>query len=126
MSLDPAGSRKYRWYKDTTVLSTNATLSLSNIKLTDSVLMIGCGNSTLSERMFDVGIKNITNIDLSAIVIQQMQAKNRARKEMKWLKMDMLAMTEFEDATFDTCVDKGTLDALMSGDLTEKVGVVNF
>lgn len=117
------GSKAFEWYGEYEAL---CGVLHKYIKLTDSVLMIGCGNSTLSERMYDVGIKNITNIDLSAVVIQQMQAKNRARKEMKWLKMDMLAMTEFEDATFDSCVDKGTLDALMSGDLTEKVRISNL
>lgn len=40
--------------------------------------------------MYDVGIKNIVNIDLSNVVIQQMNAKNKQRKEMQFLKMDML------------------------------------
>jgi hypothetical protein len=53
-------------------------------------LVIGCGNSKLSENMYDVGIKNIVNIDLSNVVIQQMNAKNKQRKEMQFLKMDML------------------------------------
>ena len=52
--------------------------------------MIGCGNSRLSENMYDVGIKNIVNIDLSSVVIQQMNAKNKQRKGMEFLKMDML------------------------------------
>ena len=53
-------------------------------------MAIGCGNSKLSENMYDVGIKNIVNIDLSNVVIQQMNAKNKQRKEMQFLKMDML------------------------------------
>jgi len=40
--------------------------------------------------MYDVGIKNIVNIDLSNVVIQQMNAKNKHRKDMQFLKMDML------------------------------------
>lgn len=60
------------------------------IKLTDKLLVIGCGNSRLSENMYDVGIKNIINIDLSSVVIQQMSVKNKNRKEMQFLKMDML------------------------------------
>jgi 2-polyprenyl-3-methyl-5-hydroxy-6-metoxy-1,4-benzoquinol methylase len=60
------------------------------VKISDNILMIGCGNSTLSEKMFDNGLKNITNIDISNIVIQQMSVKNQDRKEMKFLKMDML------------------------------------
>jgi 2-polyprenyl-3-methyl-5-hydroxy-6-metoxy-1,4-benzoquinol methylase len=60
------------------------------IKINDSILVIGCGNSTLSEKMFDNGLKNITNIDISNIVVQQMATKHRDRTEMKFLKMDML------------------------------------
>jgi hypothetical protein len=72
--------------------------------------MIGCGNSKLSESIYDVGLKNIVNIDLSEVVINQMNQKNRHRTGMKFLKMDMLSM-DFEDASFDVVVDKGTLDA---------------
>jgi len=89
------------------------------IKLTDKLLVIGCGNSNLSENMYDIGIKNIINIDLSEIVIKQMLAKNKHRKEMQFMKMDMLKMN-FNDSIFDVVVDKGTLDALMS-DSSEKV-----
>ena len=35
----------------------------------DSILMIGCGNSKLSQQMFDAGYKNIINIDISLSVI---------------------------------------------------------
>lgn len=94
------------------------------IKLNENVLVVGCGNSRLSENMYDVGMKNIINIDLSSIVIQQMSVKNKNRKEMQFLKMDMLNM-EFEDSKFDAVVDKGTLDALMS-DYSEKVTIIFF
>ena len=40
--------------------------------------------------MYDVGIKNIINIDLVDVVIQQMSAKNKHRTAMKWQKMNML------------------------------------
>jgi 2-polyprenyl-3-methyl-5-hydroxy-6-metoxy-1,4-benzoquinol methylase len=60
------------------------------IKIEDKILMIGCGNSKLSESMYDVGLKNIINIDLSEVVINQMNQKNRHRTGMKFLKMDML------------------------------------
>lgn len=53
--------------------------------------MVGCGNSKLSESMYDVGkLVNIVNIDLSASVIQQMTLKNKNRKQMSFVKMDML------------------------------------
>lgn len=39
----------------------------------DHILMVGCGNSQLSQQMFEAGYKNICNIDISPIVIDQMK-----------------------------------------------------
>lgn len=53
-------------------------------------------SSTPCVRLFlryDDGVKDITNIDFSRVVIKQMMKKNlRARPEMKWQIMDMTAM----------------------------------
>lgn len=35
--------------------------------------MVGCGNSKLSQQMYEAGYKNICNIDISPVVIEQMQ-----------------------------------------------------
>lgn len=53
-----------------------------------------------------------------------MSAKNKHRKDMQFLKMDMLQM-DFEDGSFEIVADKGTLDALMS-DTSEKVIRLRF
>jgi 2-polyprenyl-3-methyl-5-hydroxy-6-metoxy-1,4-benzoquinol methylase len=59
------------------------------IKPRDEVLIIGCGNSTLSSDLYDTGIENITNVDLSDKVIKQMKKQNEKRRaNMKWLTMD--------------------------------------
>lgn len=59
------------------------------IKPRDEVLVIGCGNSTLSSDLYDTGITNIQNIDLSEKVIKQMKRQNEKRREkMQWLPMD--------------------------------------
>lgn len=34
--------------------------------------MLGCGNSELSQKMYDDGFENIVNIDISDVVIEQM------------------------------------------------------
>jgi len=77
------------------------------------ILMLGCGNSTLSEDMYDDGYKNITNIDFSPVVIESMSARNHTRPEMQWLVMDIRDLT-FEDETFDVAIDKGAMDAMMT------------
>ena len=45
------------------------------IKPKDNVLVVGCGNSTLSSDLYDVGYKNITNIDLSTQVCKTFMCK---------------------------------------------------
>ncbi|XP_035916932.1 eEF1A lysine and N-terminal methyltransferase homolog isoform X2 [Anopheles stephensi] len=68
--------------------------------------------------------EKITNIDISPVVIKQMQEANRTtRPEMAWNQMDATAMT-FPDETFSVVLDKGTLDALFTDESAEVVSVV--
>ncbi|TFY75556.1 hypothetical protein EWM64_g8455 [Hericium alpestre] len=78
------------------------------------ILMLGCGNSTLSQDMYDDGYKNIVNIDYSPVVIEQMKTRHQdTRPEMTWHEMDIRDLT-FGDASFDVAIDKGTMDAMMT------------
>ncbi|KDP39345.1 hypothetical protein JCGZ_01102 [Jatropha curcas] len=86
------------------------------------LLVPGCGNSRLSEHLYDAGVKDITNIDFSKVVISDMLRRNvRERPGMRWRVMDMTAM-QFADETFDAVVDKGGLDALMEPELGPMLG----
>lgn len=77
--------------------------------------MLGCGNSKLSEQMYDDGYLNLVNIDISESVINQMKDDcDRKGKKMEWLVMDGTKMT-FQDGEFDVVLDKGTIDAVISG-----------
>ncbi|PVU95880.1 hypothetical protein BB561_001518 [Smittium simulii] len=76
-----------------------------------SILMLGCGNSSLSEDMYNDGYQDITNIDFSEIVIQQM-SERCSELDMKWQVMDVLDL-KYPDNQFDVLIDKGTMDALM-------------
>lgn len=88
------------------------------IKPKDSILITGCGNSSLSADLYDVGYTNITNIDVSEVAIKQMNMVNSNRTNMKFLHMDALKMT-FSNEEFNVVLDKGTLDALMPDDAPE-------
>ncbi|THH30107.1 hypothetical protein EUX98_g4084 [Antrodiella citrinella] len=83
------------------------------------ILMLGCGNSKLSEEMYDDGYKNIVNIDVnirlySGILIERMQHKHsESRPEMQWFEMDVRDL-KFEPGSFDVAIDKGTMDAMMT------------
>eukprot|EP00943_MAST-04B_sp_MAST-4B-sp1_P001663 g1663.t1 len=82
----------------------------------NNVLVIGCGNSSTSEEMFDDGYGKICSIDFSEQVIDEMKKKTSRKKLRNGLKyeiMDMLHMT-FNDETYNAVFDKGALDALMA------------
>lgn len=84
------------------------------VKAGNRALVVGCGNSKLSEDMYDAGITGITNIDISEVVIKTMGARNiEKRPQMVFTQMDMLVMS-FSDGSFDCVLDKGTLDAIYS------------
>ncbi|GAB2295689.1 hypothetical protein Dimus_029843 [Dionaea muscipula] len=86
------------------------------------ILVPGCGNSRLSEQLYDAGFRAITNIDFSKVVISDMLRRNvRERPGMRWRVMDMTSM-QFEDGMFDVVLDKGGLDALMEPELGPKLG----
>jgi len=81
-----------------------------------NILNVGCGNSRLSEEMFDEGYQNITNIDLCPLVTKAMQEKYKDKgPTLKYELMDARQMT-FKDGVFDCVIDKGTLDSILCGE----------
>mmetsp|Transcript_97721 Transcript_97721/g.203911 ORF Transcript_97721/g.203911 Transcript_97721/m.203911 type:complete len:383 (-) Transcript_97721:46-1194(-) len=77
------------------------------------VLMIGCGNSVMSQEMHEAGFRKIENIDIAASVVEKMKVQF-ASLELEWKVMDATAL-EYQDNSFDLSIDKGTVDALMHG-----------
>ncbi|KAH9479539.1 EEF1A lysine methyltransferase 4 [Psilocybe cubensis] len=78
------------------------------------ILMLGCGNSRLSEDMWEDGYCNIVNVDYSGVLIEQMKKRHSTiRPEMEWHEMDVRNLI-FEDGSFDVAIDKGTMDAMMT------------
>ena len=84
------------------------------------VLNIGCGNSPMAVEMADT-FETVVNIDISSVVIDQMESLHSDINNIIWLTMDCTHL-EFDDGVFDYAFDKGTIDALMCGeDSTENV-----
>eukprot|EP01017_Pseudomicrothorax_dubius_P000311 TRINITY_DN0_c1537_g1_i1.p1 TRINITY_DN0_c1537_g1~~TRINITY_DN0_c1537_g1_i1.p1 ORF type:complete len:223 (+),score=60.38 TRINITY_DN0_c1537_g1_i1:46-714(+) len=82
------------------------------------ILNVGAGNSRMSEEMYDDGYQNIVNIDVSQIVTKAMQEKYKDKgPNFKYLCMDARNM-DFGDGSFDCVVDKGTLDAVLCGEMS--------
>eukprot|EP00922_Rhytidocystis_sp_ex-Travisia-forbesii_P007130 GHVS01010407.1.p1 GENE.GHVS01010407.1~~GHVS01010407.1.p1 ORF type:complete len:225 (+),score=20.28 GHVS01010407.1:204-878(+) len=82
------------------------------------ILMIGCGNSMLSEDMYMDGFKNMTNIDISAVVIKAMNLKYSGPQfsGMTYRQLDCLAMPEIADEAHPVVIDKGTTDSILCGE----------
>merc|ERR1712093_206756 len=79
------------------------------------ILNSGSGNSRLSEEMYEEGYQNITNIDISNVVIKAMQEKYKDKTGMTYVQMDARAM-ELADGTFNVVIDKANLDSILCGE----------
>jgi SAM-dependent methyltransferase len=101
----------FDWYQDWSDLHT---ILKDFFNPTQLVLNIGCGNSRMSTEMSE-SFKLVINIDISSVVIRQMEASTPNQEKLRWFTMDCTDMT-FEDGIFDLVFDKGTLDALFCGD----------
>lgn len=82
------------------------------LKPESKIMMMGCGNSDMSEKMYRDGFQEIVNTDISEQLMNNLREKQQAAMpKMKWLVMDASAMT-FDTGSFDVVIDKGTLDAV--------------
>ncbi|XP_066295235.1 eEF1A lysine and N-terminal methyltransferase-like [Branchiostoma lanceolatum] len=110
------GEKAFEWYGEYPEL---CGILHKYIKPQEQVLVVGCGNSRLSEDLYDVGYRGLTNMDISDVVVRQMTERNaEKRAEMKFLQMDVMKM-DFPDSSFSAVLDKGTLDALMPDSQSE-------
>lgn len=78
----------------------------------DSILHLGCGNSSLSSDLQNAGWWNVTNIDISSVVLHNMRSLDRLAHQQTYLAMDMTNMP-FRDHCFDIVIEKATLDSLL-------------
>lgn len=78
------------------------------------MLVVGCGNSELSEQMYDVGFKHLTNIDISETVVTHMNQRNAERRPGLTFQQVDATQTPYDEASYQAVLDKGTLDAMAS------------
>jgi SAM-dependent methyltransferase len=85
----------------------------SKIKKEDRILVVGCGNSKLSEQLFEDGFKHVVSVDYSSAAIAIMQRRAQENKlPLEYLTMDVRKMS-FAPSTFDVVIDKGCSDSLL-------------
>ncbi|GMI28519.1 hypothetical protein TeGR_g258 [Tetraparma gracilis] len=85
------------------------------IKKEDNVLVAGCGNSRLSEDMYEDGYSSVANIDISRVVVDQMTDKYKEKPALTWQQMNVCSL-EFPDESFDAVIGKATMDAVLCGE----------
>ncbi|SJX64996.1 related to SEE1-probable lysine methyltransferase [Sporisorium reilianum f. sp. reilianum] len=82
------------------------------------ILMLGCGNSTLSPQMYAAGYTNIVNIDYSTTLIARLTSRypdqTHLVQDITTLHHPASLTTLGGPASFDIALDKGTMDALMA------------
>ncbi|KAM9762490.1 eEF1A lysine and N-terminal methyltransferase [Menidia menidia] len=105
------GERAFEWYGDYNKL---CGVLHKYIKMQDKVLVVGCGNSELSEQLYDVGFKHLTNIDISETVVAHMTQRNAVRRPGLTFHQVDATQTPYDDASYQAALDKGTLDAMAS------------
>uniref|UniRef100_A0A8C2XQP0 eEF1A lysine and N-terminal methyltransferase n=1 Tax=Cyclopterus lumpus TaxID=8103 RepID=A0A8C2XQP0_CYCLU len=105
------GEKAFEWYGDYNKL---CGVLHKYIKVQDKVLVVGCGNSELSEQMYDVGYKRLTNIDISETVVTHMNQRNAERRPGLTFQQVDATQTPYEEASYQAALDKGTLDAVAS------------
>ena len=76
--------------------------------------MVGCGNSELSEQLYDVGYQHLTNIDISETVVNHMSQRNAERRPGLTFQQVDATQTPYKDGSYQAALDKGTLDAMAS------------
>lgn len=84
-----------------------------HVEKSDRILMVGCGNSKLSEQMFQDGYSNIVSTDISQVCIEN---QRKVFPHLTWQVADITDLKEFKDSAFDVVIEKATLDALLVGE----------
>ena len=105
---------EYEWFKGYEAFRK---LVEREVPRTARILVLGCGNSLMSEDMHLLsGYTHIQSTDLSAVVVERMQRRAQEKQlppSLAWSVADMTALP-FEDGTFDAVVEKGSLDCFLT------------
>ncbi|CAK0907825.1 unnamed protein product [Prorocentrum cordatum] len=76
------------------------------------ILMLGCGNSNMSEQMYRHGFEDILNVDISENLLEKLRQRlSASAPRMRWQYANASAL-DFPEKSFDVIIDKGTFDAM--------------
>jgi SAM-dependent methyltransferase len=113
-SLSDVGVERNEWFVDFAMIAPSFTRFLPDPPADLSFLDVGCGMSLLPWSICEANYGRVTGIDISESAVRVLNEKYVGEKRLKFLKMDACEMT-FNEKSFDVSIDKGTLDALLTG-----------
>ena len=81
---------------------------MPHLRPSDRILILGCGNSALAFDLCRDGMRNITSLDISPVVINRMRAAAASLgwPHLVWTVGDMLSLP-YPDGAFDVVIEKG-------------------
>ena len=116
--FEARGGRTFEWY--TSLEDIRAALGkacpLPGSGAPPRVLVPGCGNSALSEELWQAGYRNTLSIDFDEGVVAAMRARTlRACPELEWAVASATALppAQYPTGSFAAVLDKGLLDAML-------------
>ena len=77
------------------------------------ILIPGCGSSTLGAHLYKEGFTNITNIDSSSVLVNQMSELYAELDQMEFTTMDACSMEFIPDNCFNMIIDKALFDCML-------------
>lgn len=103
-------AREVSWYQDTPKTSINLILS-TGVDKNVSIIDIGGGDSTLVDKLLELGFKNIFVLDISAEALQKAKIRlGEKAKFVTWIETDIL---EFDtESRFDIWHDRAAFHFL--------------
>lgn len=115
---DNDNSKTYEWYVSFNDIKFNIDRDISSLDYNSnkfSIMVSGCGNSSLCEDLETNGYDNIIGTDYSKEVITFMTKRaNDLNYKCKYIVTDLCNMKNINSATYKIIIDKGTLDAISS------------
>jgi SAM-dependent methyltransferase len=87
--------------------------------LDSSVLVLGCGNSAVSEDLCTAGFRSVLSVDISEVAINLMRKRAAERSlptsRLRYETMDCLDMRAVDSGSMQLVLDKGLADAILFG-----------
>ncbi|CUS10593.1 unnamed protein product [Tuber aestivum] len=105
----------FDWFRNPTSIHPFLTRHLPPPTSDPPILHLGCGNSLLPEDLHKRGYRDQISVDFSEVVIRDMRAKCEGFEGLRWEVMDIRDMRGVGDGEVGVAIDKGTLDAMISG-----------